>query len=151
MASRKANDWWKRQAGYTGLASTPTPKEKWWRKEGYLNPPSVPTPAPGRTGDAIMKGLKTSREIEGNTTSTQINNSPDSTYTGLWSEPGHPRTVRHEYYPDQHVMKVWWGSTPPGPPYFYYDVSPQEWFDFTNSESPGRWINRHDKQYGIAF
>jgi len=151
MPSRKADNWWKRQAGYLGNASTPTPREKSWRAAGYLNEPHVPVPAEGRTSENIIKGVQTAREIEGNTTSTQINNDPASTYTAQGTIPGHPRTVRHEYYADQHVMKVWWGSTPPGPPYFVYDISPQEWFEFTNSESPGRWLNAHDKPYGIAF
>jgi hypothetical protein len=120
----------------------------YWRSLGYINRPVEQSP-PGRTGEKIERGVlaetQTARERP------QVNDSPQSTESATGSKVGHPRTTRHEYYPDSQIMKVWWGSTPNGPPYNYYGISQDEFDEFTSSPSPGRWINDNPHSYGIAF
>jgi hypothetical protein len=120
----------------------------YWRSLGYINRP-VESPPAGRTGKNIIKGVRAETQTAGER--PQVNSSPQSTESATGSKVGHARTVRHEYFPRAQILKVWWGSSPPGPPYNYYGVSQAEFDEFTSSPSPGRWLNDNPHSYGIAF
>lgn len=62
--------------------------------------------------------------------------------------PANPRTAAAGYDPATQRLLVEWGDG--GTPYYYYDVTPQEWDGFRKADSPGRFINAvlNMKNYG---
>lgn len=56
------------------------------------------------------------------------------------SKPEDPRTAAMGYDPSTQRMLVQWGDG--GTPYYYYDVTPQEWSAMQKTSSPGKMINR---------
>lgn len=64
------------------------------------------------------------------------------------SNPQDPRTSAAGYDPQTQRLYVEWGDG--GTPYYYYDVTPQEWDAFQRTDSPGRFINAilNEKNYG---
>lgn len=66
------------------------------------------------------------------------------------SNPANPRTRAASYYSQTQMMVVEWGDG--GVPYAYYDVTPQDWDAFTQSDSPGKFINAvlNNHNYGVA-
>lgn len=66
------------------------------------------------------------------------------------SNPSDPRTAAAGYDKGTQTLRVEWGDE--GEAYNYYEVTPQEWRNFQNRKSPGKYINRwlNDKPYGTA-
>lgn len=64
------------------------------------------------------------------------------------SNPQDPRTAAAGYDPSTQRLLVEWGDG--GTPYYYYDVTPQEWDAFQRADSPGKFINAilNEKNYG---
>lgn len=64
------------------------------------------------------------------------------------SNPPDPRTAATGYDPSTQRMLVQWGDG--GTPYYYYDVTPQEYELMLHTDSPGKLINRlfTHKNYG---
>lgn len=64
------------------------------------------------------------------------------------SDPSNPRTSGAGYDPATQRLMVEWGDG--GTPYYFYDVTAQEWDGFRKAASPGKFINTvlNAKNYG---